>query len=208
MQQTCCGLPVAMMAEKEAARDVARQNVMAMNLENIDHVVTLCASCASHLKHGYPRMLAEDPELGSRVTEFADKVVPFTVFMQDILKVSSDLFQASKQKVTYHAPCHLCRGLNVVRQPHELIRKSGGNFVPAEEEQTCCGFGGTYSSKFPEISARILNRKLDDVAQTGADILVTECPGCVMQLRGGAKRRQEAFDVIHLAELLARQKKS
>jgi iron-sulfur cluster protein len=204
MQQTCCGLPVAMMAEKEAALDVARQNVLAMNLDGLDHIVTLCASCASHLKHGYPRMLAGDAELGSRVADFADKVVPFSVFMQDVLHVSSELFKPMGQKVTYHAPCHLCRGMGVVQPPRQLIRTSGATFLPAEEEQTCCGFGGTYSSKFPEISAQILNKKLDDVVRTGADILVTECPGCVMQLRGGAKQRQETFEVIHLSELMAR----
>lgn len=208
MQQTCCGLPVAMMAEKEAARDVARQNVLAMKLDGLDHIVTLCASCASHLKHGSPRMLAGDLQLGSRVTDFADKVVPFSVFMQDVLNVSPELFKTLGQKVTYHAPCHLCRGLGVVQPPRQLIRTSGATFLPAEEEQTCCGFGGTYSSKFPEISAQILNKKLDDVVRTGADLLVTECPGCVMQLRGGAKQRQETFEVIHLAELMARNKKS
>jgi Fe-S oxidoreductase len=83
-----------------------------------------------------------------------------------------------------------------------LIKAAGLSFRPADEEETCCGFGGTYSSKFPKISAEILNRKLDDAEKTGADLLVTECPGCIMQLRGGAKKRVHQLRVKHLAEVL------
>jgi Fe-S oxidoreductase len=208
MDQSCCGLPVEMMAEKEAAEDVARQNVAAMDAGRFDHIVTLCASCASHLKRAYPRILGKDPWWRERAADFAAKVLPFSVFMHDILDISSVAFQSSGPKVTYHAPCHLCRGLGVTEAPHGLIRKSGATFLPAEEELTCCGFGGTYSSKFPEISSQILNKKLDDVVRTGADILVTECPGCVMQLRGGAQRRRDPVEVLHLAELLDRNKKT
>lgn len=206
MDQSCCGLPVEMMAEKDAAREVARQNVKAFNSKLYDYIVTLCASCASHLKHAYPRILASDNGLGVQVADFAAKVLPFSVFMEGL----GDLAQAfgtSADKVTYHAPCHLCRGMGVIEAPRRLIQKAGYEFVPAEEEQTCCGFGGTYSSKFPEISAQILNKKLDDFSRTGADLLVTECPGCVMQLRGGAENRQDRFEVMHLAELMARNKK-
>ena len=211
MDQSCCGLPVAMMAEKEAARDVAYQNVKAFNPDNYDAIVTLCASCASHLKHAYPRLLAADPEsddpatrlFTAQVTDFSAKVVPFSAFMEK-LGWAPQALSPSEIKVTYHAPCHLCRGLGVIEAPRRLIQASGFEFIPAEEEQTCCGFGGTYSSKFPEISAQILNKKLDDALKTGAEILTTECPGCVMQLRGGTKKRNDNLVVMHLAELMAR----
>ena len=121
---------------------------------------------------------------------------------------SKEAFNISGQKVTFHAPCHLCRGLGVTEAPRSLIRAAGFEFVPAAEEQTCCGFGGTYSSKFPEISAQILDKKLDDAGRTGAAVLVTECPGCVMQLRGGAVKRNADFKVMHLAELMARNVKT
>jgi len=208
MEQSCCGLPVEMMAEKEAAEQVARQNVAAMDADCFDYIVTLCASCASHLKQAYPRILGKDPVWSARAVDFAAKVLPFSVFMHDVLDVPATAFRGSGTKVTYHAPCHLCRGLGVTEAPRELIRRSGAAFLPADEELTCCGFGGTYSSKFPEISAQILNKKLEDVSRTGADILVTECPGCVMQLRGGAHRRGDPIAVMHLAELLERNKKT
>ena len=203
MDQSCCGLPVEMMGEKGAARDVARQNLAAFSSGRYDHIVTLCASCASHLKNAYPRILAGAGVPGRMVKAFADKVVPFSEFMNDILAIPRQAFQASGKSATFHAPCHLCRGLGVTRAPRDLIEKAGYRFVPAAEEQTCCGFGGTYSGKFPAISSQILARKLDDVRETGAEVLITECPGCVMQLRGGALRRGDVVSVKHLAEAMA-----
>jgi Fe-S oxidoreductase len=201
MEQTCCGLPVQMMGEPDAARQVAAQNVLAMKAHDVDYVVTLCASCASHLKNGYPDMLARHASLALKARRMAEKVLPFSSFCNDVINVPADTAPSSRGKMTYHAPCHLCRGLGVRQAPHELIEKSGYDFAPAAEEETCCGFGGTYSTKFPAISAEILNKKLDDAAATGARHLVTECPGCLMQLRGGAKRRNMDLTVHHLSEI-------
>lgn len=202
MDQTCCGLPVQMMGEPDAARQVAAQNVLAMKADDVDYVVTLCASCASHLKNGYPDILARHSLLALKARSMAEKVLPFSSFCNEVLDVQADPAPSSRGKMTYHAPCHLCRGLGIRQAPHDLIEKSGYDFVPAAEEETCCGFGGTYSTKFPAISAEILNKKLDDAAATGARHLVTECPGCLMQLRGGAKRRKMDLAVHHLSEIL------
>jgi len=202
MEQSCCGLPVEMMGEKEAAREVARQNMNAMLSGNFDYIITLCASCASHLKVGYEKLFEHDPSMTDQVRLFTEKVYPFSAFLNDVLKINADAFQRSGIKTTYHAPCHLCRGLGITEAPHALIEKAGLKFSPAQEEETCCGFGGTYSSKFPKISAQILARKLDDFNKTGADLLVTECPGCIMQLKGGAKKRGDHLNVMHIAEAL------
>ena len=205
--QSCCGLPVEMMGEKQAAIDVARQNILAMRYDQVDAIVTLCASCANHLKNGYLKIFENDPAMAPKARSFAEKVQPFSVFCNEILATDAESPPPGGRKCTYHAPCHLCRGLGVRQAPHELIAKAGLEFVPAEEEETCCGFGGTYSSKFPQISAQILSRKLDDAQQTGADILVTECPGCIMQLRGGARKRGDKLEVMHLAEALAKKER-
>jgi len=202
MAQSCCGLPVQMMGEKAAARDVARQNMAAVDHRRFDHIVTLCASCASHLKHGYAQALADDPDQAAEARAFGEKVLTFTQFAHRILKLEPQAFQPSQQAVTYHAPCHLCRGLGEREAPRALLHQAGFDVKPAAEEETCCGFGGTYSGKFPEISSQILKRKLDDFKATGADLLVTECPGCVMQLRGGAERAGHRLAVRHIAEVL------
>ncbi len=210
MGQSCCGLPVAMMGEKKAALAVARQNVEAIDPQRYDHIVTLCASCASHLTHAYPRLLGDERRLGPAARDFAQKVLPLSVLLNDRVGLDQSLFPetAATAATTYHAPCHLCRGLGVHDAPKELLRQAGCRFAPAAEEETCCGFGGTYSAKFPEISAEILARKLADAQRTGAETLVTECPGCVMQLRGGARRQGLDLSVAHLAEALAARMKA
>jgi iron-sulfur cluster protein len=202
MDQSCCGLPVQMMGETQAAAQVAAQNVLALEAHRYDYIVTLCASCASHLKNSYPMLLAGSPSLAVKARNLADKVLAFSSFCHDVLQVQEDSFEPGGPRVTYHAPCHLCRGLEVRQAPHALFKKAGLDFAPASEEETCCGFGGTYSSKFPAISAEILKTKLDDVQTTGAECLVTECPGCILQLRGGAARRGMNLRVRHLSEVL------
>ena len=204
MHQTCCGLPLQMMGEKEAARMVAIQNIEAFEQQDCDYIVTLCASCASHLKNAFPEILRDEPAMAERARQFAAKVITFSQFVQNVVDINPALFNGSGRSTTYHAPCHLCRGLGEHQAPQALIRKAGFEYVQAQEEETCCGFGGTYSGKFPQISAQILARKLDDIKTTGADLLVTECPGCVMQLRGGALKRGDRITVSHIAEALAK----
>ena len=199
LEQSCCGLPLQMMGEKKTAIDVARQNIEAMN-GSFDYIVTLCASCASHLKHNYPFLLGGND---AEAKKFADKVIPFSAFMTDVLKVTPDKFNQTKQRATLHAPCHLCRGMGMTEQPRQLLALGGYEYAQADQEQVCCGFGGSYSAKFPGVSEQILRNKLTDAARTGAEVLVTECPGCVMQLRGGAEKNKSGFAVRHMSEVLA-----
>ena len=203
MEQSCCGLPVVMMGEREASRSVAAQNVNAIDPDSCDYILTLCASCASHFKHGYPEILADDPAMSAKAKKFADKVIDYSSFVHDVLQVEAGEFAADGKKTTYHAPCHLCRGLGVTKAPRELMTTCGLNYVPAEEEDVCCGFGGTYSMKFPELSAELLKKKLANAEKTGAELLLTDCPGCIMQLRGGLEAKGSTMQVRHVAEALA-----
>ncbi len=201
MDQTCCGLPAMMAAEEKTAREVAIQNIKAFDAGAYDYILTLCASCASHLTHNYEKIFKEagDPLLD--ISGFTEKIIDFSSFMDTIYPFSSASENLDK-KVAYHAPCHLCRGLNITKQPRTLIQKAGYTYVPSKDEDVCCGFGGAYSVDFPEISSQILKRKLDCVEASNASILVTDCPGCVMQLRGGFDKRQSRVKVLHLVELL------
>lgn len=205
MDQTCCGLPALMMGEKKTARDVALQNIAAFDDCNCDYILTLCASCASHLKKGYPRLVADNPEHARAAERFAAKVMDFSTFARDILKLTPDDFTGPATKTALHAPCHLCRGLGVTDAPRDMLKTAGLDYAPYDEEDVCCGFGGTFSLKFPELSAEILKKKLQNVAATGATLLVTDCPGCVMQLRGGLEKKGSSMRVKHMAEILAQQ---
>ncbi|MDR2572935.1 MAG: LUD domain-containing protein [Desulfovibrio sp.] len=201
-EQSCCGLPLEMMGQRKTSIDVAEQNVRAFSDKTYDAIITLCASCASHLKHNYQTMLSGNAALSAKTKEFADKITDFSSFAHDSLGLKAEDFSNSGQKVAYHASCHLCRGLGVKGAPRELIG-AAAIYEPCEEEEVCCGFGGTYSMKFPEISAGLLEKKLDNVRKTGATRLVVDCPGCVMQLRGGAEKQGINIRVDHVADLLA-----
>ncbi len=198
MAQTCCGLPAVSMGEKAAARDVALQNIDAFYNEEADYIVTLCASCASHLKHGVPRLVKDYAP--DKAAAFADKVMTFSQFMAHVAGLKPR--PGSGRKTAFHSPCHLCRGLGEKTGPCKLIEAAGNTYVATAEEETCCGFGGSFSASYPEVSNEILTRKLDDVEKSGAALLVTECPGCVLQLRGGTLEQGRGLEVRHLAEML------
>lgn len=211
MGQTCCGLPLEGMGQREATMAVVRQNLEAFDPDRYDAVLTLCASCGSHLRHGIIR-LPLHPEERQRARRLAALVTDFSSFVHDRLGLGVAEPAAADERpvdgpapeqwAAYHAPCHLCRGLGVVDAPRALL---GNAYVPTVEEDVCCGFGGTYSLKFPEISSVLLHKKLQTVAASGATHLVTDCPGCVMQLRGGAEQAQLALRVCHMAEWLTRE---
>ncbi len=203
MTQSCCGLPAQMMGESAAAKEVAVQNIRAFEKEKVDYIVTLCASCGSHLKNNYPAILSETPGMREKALAFSARVIDFSSFTNDVLGLTATDFSGDPTPATYHSPCHLCRGLGVHEAPRSLIRASGLDFREADESEVCCGFGGTFSVKFPELSAEILHKKLDKVEQTGAKVLLSDCPGCIMQLRGGLRKRGSSIAVRHTAEALA-----
>lgn len=206
-QQTCCGLPLMMMGCSDAEREVAVQNIQAFDPADVDAVVCLCPSCASHLKH-YPKLFPEGDRLRLLAQRFADRVMDYSSFMHDMLGVQGEEFRSTGAKAAYHAPCHLCRGLDVHEAPRKLLQTAGLEYVPTTEEEVCCGFGGSYSLKFPQVSEQILKHKLDNIEAGGVDVLVTDCPGCVMQIRGGLAKRGSAVRVRHMSEILDEQRRS
>ena len=204
LKQTCCGLPLEMMGQRETSLQVSSQNVNAFEPGKYDAIITLCASCAGHLKHAYPDLLKDTPD-HYRTDIFASKVMDFTSFVYNKLGLREDDFVKSDEKVTYHSPCHM-RNMGITEEPRALINMAA-DYVPAAEEDVCCGFGGTFSVKFPELSAEIGKKKLKNSEESGASLVVTDCPGCVMQIRGVATANDSPIKVEHLAELLARQMK-
>jgi Fe-S oxidoreductase len=203
LAQGCCGLPVQMMGERAAAERIAASNVEAFDRISSDKVLTLCASCAAHMSRRYGELTAGRPELAKKTEKFVSKIVDFSSLLKNFLKIGPEDFVGGKEKTAYHASCHLCRGLGVVEEPRALIA-AAGEYVVTPEEDVCCGFGGSYSLKFPETAAAMMARKLEGVEASGARTLVADCPGCVMQLRGGELSRGGGIKVEHMAEFLAR----
>ena len=198
-EQGCCGLPLSMLGEPGPGKEVAAHNLAALDPAEYDYILVFCASCGSHLKD-YSELLGSEPAIAAKAGQLADKVMDFSSFLEDVLDYQPD--RAKPIRTAYHAPCHLCRGMGVWEAPRSLLRKAGVEYIPNDEEETCCGLGGTYSVKFPEVSREIMAKKLEIWRESNVEQVVTDCPGCILQMRGSAKKRGDAFRILHTAELI------
>lgn len=198
----CCGLPAYGYGDLEAARAMARRNVEVLDRLDADLVVTECGSCSAFLKD-YPELFEDEPEWRARAESLARRVRGFSEFLHDRLvpeEGGDDL-----GRVTYHDPCHMSRYQGVVKEPRALLRKLPGvAYVELPEADRCCGAAGSYNVLHYEQSMQVLDRKMDKVKQTGAEILTTECPGCFIQLSYGARRAGLPVRVMHISELVRR----
>jgi glycolate oxidase iron-sulfur subunit len=202
LPNNCCGLPVYGYGDVEGARLLARRNLEKLGeLDQYDYIVSDCGSCSGHLKE-YADLLRDDPEYAERARLLVSKVRGFSELMAT-LGISAPLGEVSAA-VTYHDPCHLgARYQGVVSQPRDLIKSVPGvDYRELDEADWCCGAAGSYNFMHNDISMKILDRKAENVEKSGADILVTECPSCIMQLSLGAKRRGLATRVLSVSQLL------
>lgn len=205
--QTCCGAPARYSGAYEVAAKNAIDNIDALLKEDVRWVVSACPTCTVALKHEFAetfKSLGMTSQL-PRAAELAAKVVDFSSLVKQLvdegrlkLKPGADL-----GKVTYHDSCHLKRTLHAERPPRELLQLGGYELVEMKESDVCCGMGGSYSLKMPEISAPILERKLTNLEATGAPLAAVDCPGCAMQIRGGLDKKHSPIRVRHTAELIA-----
>ncbi len=198
LPNVCCGLPAYVYGDWEAAETLLRTNAKAFaDAGELDAVVTDCGSCSSHLRHAAELMGLEDPELDL----VRDATRDLAEFVSSIAAPPPDSVSA---RVTYHDPCHLSRHQNLTNQPRELLGAVRGlDYVELPEADRCCGGAGTYGVEHAEISRVILDRKMDCVAETGAEVLTTACPACITQLAFGVRRRGLDVRVRHVSEVLA-----
>lgn len=200
--QSCCGLPASYLGSPDASAALAKQNIEAFGYD-CRHIVTACPTCASFLKHEYPKLLENDARWAERAKKMADKVIDFSSFMT-MYGPKIDGAAAGQEKITYHDSCHLKRKLGVHAEPRELLSGMGYNIKEMKWPDRCCGFGGSYSARFPEISGPILEAKVKDILETGSKIVATDCPGCLLQISGGLDSRgHKDIRVAHTAELIA-----
>ena len=199
--QTCCGMPLFNSGYHDQAAQVAARTVRLF--ESSEHVVVPSGSCAWMVKTEYPGLLGRDPKLRAAAEAVAARTRELSQFLVEVLDVRS-VESSFRGKVTYHDSCHLLRGLGEARAPRELLRRVPGvELVDLPGSDECCGFGGSFSVRLPEVSSAILDKKLDNVARTGADCLVACDGGCLMQMRGGLARRRSRVRALHLAQVLA-----
>jgi Fe-S oxidoreductase len=205
--QTCCGAPARYSGAYEVAAQNSADNIKALLAEDVKYVVSVCPTCTVALKQDF----AENLESVGRSAEAADakklaaKVVDFSTLADQLIQAGRLKFKPGIEptKFTYHDSCHFKRTLHAEKTPRKLLQQAGHELVEMDECDMCCGMGGSYTLKMPEISAPILERKLTNIEKTGAPLLLIDCPGCVMQIRGGLDKRGSKVQVQHTVQRLA-----
>jgi L-lactate dehydrogenase complex protein LldE len=198
--QTCCGLPLFNSGYHREAREVARRTVPLFR--ESEHVVVPSGSCAWMVKQEYPGLLADDAGAHREAQSLAARTWELSQLLVRKLGVTR-LPSRVKGRVTYHDSCHLLRGLGEAESPRTVLRNlEGVELVELPGADQCCGFGGSFAVRLPEVSTSILDKKLASVESTGAECLVACDAGCLMQMGGGLARRGSRVKALHLAQLL------
>jgi L-lactate dehydrogenase complex protein LldE len=198
--QTCCGLPLFNSGYHADAAAVARRTIGLFR--DAEQVVVPSGSCAWMVKHEYPGLMTDlaDRTAAERLAGRTHELSQFLVRRLGRRRFRS----AVDGRLTYHDSCHLLRGLHESESPRALLRElAGSEFVELPGSDECCGFGGSFAVRLPEVSTAILDKKLASVEATGADAVVACDAGCLMQMRGGLSRRGSRVRALHLAEVLA-----
>jgi L-lactate dehydrogenase complex protein LldE len=197
--QTCCGLPLFNSGYHEGAAAVATRLVDIFR--DAPYVIVPSGSCAWMVKHEVPGLLAGTP-LAEEARRLAAKTYELSQFLVRVLR-RTRFTTSVRGRVTYHDSCHLLRGLQEADTPRDLLRRlEGVELVEMAGHDECCGFGGSFSVRLPEVSTAILDKKLANVEATGAACVVACDAGCLMQMSGGLTRRKSPVRAMHLAELL------
>ncbi|HEY8345920.1 MAG TPA: (Fe-S)-binding protein [Symbiobacteriaceae bacterium] len=198
--QTCCGQPFWNMGHMDEARECARQFIRTFSQS--EWIVTPSGSCAGHVRYFLPQMFPAGSPLCREASAIASRTFEFSQFMVNVLGVT-DVGARFKARAVYHNSCHMQRELGVVEEPVAMLRQVRDlELVEAERPDLCCGFGGGFSVKMPEVSTAMADEKLRYLTATGADVLVSCDAGCLMHLGGRMEKLGIAMRPMHLAELL------
>jgi glycolate oxidase iron-sulfur subunit len=202
LDNTCCGRPAYSYGDLDAARDIARKNVDRLQPAlALDAIVSECGSCSAHLKD-YGHILQGDPAYAERAAALAKKIQSFSEFLVAI--EANGALGTVAGKVTYHDPCHLSgRFSKVTAQPRKLLKAVPGlTYAELPEADWCCGAAGSYTFLHHGEASGVLDRKMGNVEKTGAQILATECPACMMHLGYGVRKKGLPVEVKHISQIL------
>jgi L-lactate dehydrogenase complex protein LldE len=200
-QQTCCGQPAYNSGDRADATAIARQVIA--TFEPYDYIIVPSGSCAGMLKRHYPQLFSQNYEERARAARFAAKVYELVVFLRDIMNI--EVVNARFEgRVAYHDSCSSLRENNARNQPRELLDSVDGlELVEPGEAEVCCGFGGLFSIKYPDISNAMVSTKAERVAATEAPLLLGADLGCLLNISGKLSRLGQPIAARHVAEVLA-----
>jgi L-lactate dehydrogenase complex protein LldE len=206
--QTCCGQPMFNSGFADLAREQAKQTIQVFECDE-NPIVCPSGSCTAMVKVEYPHLLHDDPEWHARAQRLAERTHEFSSFLVNHLKIL-DVGAKFTGRVAYHEACHLrmlgqMSSWDRVSDVEKLVEHvAGAEFVPIPRQDQCCGFGGSFAVRYPEISASLVNDKVNCALSTTPDVLVSTDAGCLMNIGGRLHRRGEKLEVLHIAELLER----
>jgi len=199
--QTCCGQPAFNSGFRREARVAARRFIEIF--ENAGTIVSPSGSCVHMVRHHYPELFKDEPRWRERAERIAARTYEFTEFLVDVLRLE-DVGASYAGRVTYHDSCHLLRGIRVKEQPRRLLRGvTGLELVEMKNSDYCCGFGGAFAVKYPDISTAMVNDKVDHIVNSGVDTVVGCDTGCLLNIAGAVSRRGLSIKTLHIAEILA-----
>jgi L-lactate dehydrogenase complex protein LldE len=199
--QTCCGQPAYNTGDRATTRELARAVIE--EFLPFDHVVVPSGSCGGMIAHHYPGLFADDPQFRTKAEALADKTHELVSFLADVMGVER-VAARYEGVATYHDSCSGLREMGVKAQPRRLLGTVQGlSLKEMQDPEVCCGFGGTFCVKYPEISTRMVSDKARDIAATGADTLLAGDLGCLLNMAGRLKREGVPVKVRHVAEVLA-----
>jgi len=199
--QTCCGQPAFNAGDRSDAQAIAKATIAAF--DGFDYVVAPSGSCAGMLKSHFPELLAEDEAWAFRAKAFAERVHELVSFLVDVRGIET-VDAAFQGRVTYHDSCSGLRELGIKTQPRILLSSMEGlELVEMADSENCCGFGGTFSVKYPDISNAMVEKKTSNAAAAKADLLLAGDLGCLMNMAGKLKREGRDLPARHVAEVLA-----
>ena len=200
-RQTCCGQPAFNTGYRNEARRVAQRFIEIFEQSKADAIVSPSGSCTAMVHH-YAELFADEPQWLERARSVAARTHEFSAFLIRVLKIE-DVGASWNGRLTWHDACHGLRDLNLKSEPRRLIKNvRGAEFVEIENAEACCGFGGTFSVKYPEISVAILDQKIEAIERAGVDAVVSGDASCLMQIGGRLSRKKSNVRAMHLAELL------
>jgi len=203
-RQTCCGQPAFNTGYRSEARQLAERFIRNFEETNAEAIVSPSGSCTAMVHH-FVELFPDEPEWRRRAQALASKTHELSSFLIHVLKVE-DVGASWSGRLTWHDACHGLRDLNLKSEPRRLISHvRGAQFVELKDAEACCGFGGTFSVKYPEISLAILDRKIEAIEEADVQAVVAADASCLMQIGGRLSRNGSRVRVMHLAELLASQ---
>jgi L-lactate dehydrogenase complex protein LldE len=201
--QTCCGQPAYNSGDRKTAKEIAQQVIAAF--ERFPFIVVPSGSCGGMLSKHYPGLFdpESEPEWHARAKAFSARVYELTSFLSDVLGVDF-AGRSYPRRITYHDSCSSFREMGVAAQPRKLLQSLDGiTFVEMSDREICCGFGGTFSIKYPDISNAMVTQKAERVIETKVDVLAGADLGCLMNIAGKLSREGKSIEVRHIAEILA-----